>query len=138
VHIYIERIYSQRYPRSIGCIFAELLTKDAILQGNGELDQVQKIFELLGTPDDDDWPEFKSLPSAGTFKWRQKAGSAFGKRFQVNSFNATGQSYLDPSGKDLLLHFFRMNPAKRISASDALQHKYFTEGVAKKQPDFFL
>ncbi|EJK45227.1 hypothetical protein THAOC_36162 [Thalassiosira oceanica] len=123
---------------SIGCIFAELLTKDAILQGNGELDQVQKVFELLGTPDDDDWPEFKSLPSAGTFKWRHKAGSDFGKRFQVNSFNASGQSYLDPAGKDLLLQLFRMNPAKRISACDAIEHKYFTEGVAKRQPDFFL
>ena len=99
---------------------------------------MQKVFELLGTPDDDDWPEFKSLPNAGTFRGRHKSGSDFGKRFQVNSFNASGQSYLDPAGKDLLLQLFRMNPAKRISASDAIRHKYFNEGVAGRLPDFFL
>ena len=122
---------------SIGCIFGELLIKDAILQGSGELDQIQKVFKLLGTPSEEDWPEFSSLPSAGTFKWKNKDGSGLGRRFLVNSFSATGQSYLDPNGFDLLSKLLTLNPSKRICANDALNHPYFKDGVKMQVPDFF-
>jgi len=123
---------------SIGCIFGELLIKDAIMKGTGELDQIQKIFKLLGTPTDADWPEFSLLPNAGTFKWKAKDGSALGRQFLVNSFSATGQSYLDPSGFDLLSKLLMLNPQKRISAEDALLHSYFTDGVKMQVPEFFI
>ena len=32
---------------SIGCIFGELICQEAILQGKGELDQTDKIFEMV-------------------------------------------------------------------------------------------
>mmetsp|Transcript_42352 Transcript_42352/g.90093 ORF Transcript_42352/g.90093 Transcript_42352/m.90093 type:complete len:157 (+) Transcript_42352:859-1329(+) len=121
---------------SIGCIFGELLVKDAIMKGTGELDQIQKIFKLLGTPTDADWPEFSALPSAGTFKWKNKDGSELGRRFLVNSFSATGQSYLDPNGFDLLSKLLTLNPHMRISAEDALSHSYFEDGVKMQVPEF--
>lgn len=127
-----------RNSLSIGCIFGELLIKDAIMKGTGELDQIQKIFALLGTPSEDSWPEFYCLPSAGTFKWKNRDGSELGRRFKVNSFSATGQSYLDPSGFDLLRKFLTLNPRDRISAEDALNHAYFKEGVEMQVPEFFL
>jgi len=122
---------------SIGCIFGELLIKDAIMKGTGELDQIQKIFKLLGTPTDADWPEFVSLPSAGTFKWKNNNGSELGRKFLVNSFSATGQSYLDATGFDLLGMLLSLNPRTRISAEDALQHSYFKDGVKMQVPAFF-
>jgi len=122
---------------SIGCIFGELLIKDAILKGTGELDQIQRTFKLLGTPTDEDWPEFSSLPSAGTFKWKNRDGSELGRQFLVNSFSATGQTYLDGDGFDLLTKLLALNPKKRMSADDALGHKYFHAGVKKQVPEFF-
>ncbi|KAL7536434.1 hypothetical protein ACHAXR_009917 [Thalassiosira sp. AJA248-18] len=133
-----ESIYGPEIDMwSIGCIFGELLIKDAIIKGTGELDQIQKTFKLLGTPTDADWPEFSSLPSAGTFKWKNIDGSVLGRQFLVNSFSATGQSYLDPSGFDLLSKLLSLNPRKRISAEEALKHSYFTGGVKKQVPQFF-
>ena len=53
-----------------GCIFAELYTRTALFDGKFEKDQLAKIFEILGTPSDEEWPEnaavlksnFASLP----------------------------------------------------------------------------
>jgi len=35
---------------SLGCIFAELVLRKPLLPGQGEIDQIDKIFKLLGTP----------------------------------------------------------------------------------------
>ena len=64
---------------SCGCIFAELMQKEALFTGRGEIDQINKvniycsvlpqssadsaqIFMLLGQPNDDVWPGYSSLP----------------------------------------------------------------------------
>ena len=62
---------------SVGCIFAELMQKEPLFTGRGEIDQINKvsfefgimeividfeIFNLLGQPNDEVWPGFHSLP----------------------------------------------------------------------------
>lgn len=41
---------------SAGCIFAEIVTKRALFDGDSEQDQIRKIFRLLGTPNEEVWP----------------------------------------------------------------------------------
>ena len=55
---------------SVGCIFGELLTMEAIFQGMCEADQINKIFRDLGTPNDTIWPGYSQLPvvKKATFK----------------------------------------------------------------------
>lgn len=48
---------------AIGCILAELLLRKALLPGETDLDQLSKIFQVMGTPDEQTWPVRKSLPS---------------------------------------------------------------------------
>ena len=123
---------------SVGCIFGELLKKEAMMQGQGELDQINKIFQLLGVPDDDNWPNFHSLPSARIFRWRtKKDGPTLATTFPVNTFTG-GQTYLDPTGFDLLGKLVALDPSKRISAGEALKHAYFREGVEKQTPRFIF
>lgn len=123
---------------SIGCIFGELITKDAIMQGQGELDQIDKIFKLLGAPNENNWPNFDALPSAGILRWKSLDDkSKLARRFPVNS-PVGGQTFLDGNGFDLLSKLLTLDPSRRITADDAVAHKYFTEGVAKAAPRFYF
>ncbi len=36
---------------AIGCIFAEMVTKKVLFQGDSDIDQLYRIFRILGTPD---------------------------------------------------------------------------------------
>ncbi|XP_075922263.1 cyclin-dependent kinase 2-like isoform X2 [Petromyzon marinus] len=47
---------------SIGCIFAEMLTRRALFPGDSEIDQLFRIFRTLGTPDEVVWPGVSQLP----------------------------------------------------------------------------
>lgn len=48
---------------SLGCIMVELLTKKVLFQGTSELDQIDKIFKVMGSPTEDNWPGFRKLPN---------------------------------------------------------------------------
>jgi cyclin-dependent kinase 10 len=47
---------------SAGCILGELLAHKPLLPGRSEIQQLELIVDLLGTPNDAIWPEFSSLP----------------------------------------------------------------------------
>ena len=41
---------------------AELLGRDPLFQGKSEIDQIDRVFRLLGTPNEKIWPGFERLP----------------------------------------------------------------------------
>ncbi|VDN18538.1 unnamed protein product [Dibothriocephalus latus] len=47
---------------SMGCIFAEVATKEALFRGDSEIDQIFRIFRTLGTPSEAVWSGVTSLP----------------------------------------------------------------------------
>uniref|UniRef100_A0A8C3YRU7 cyclin-dependent kinase n=1 Tax=Catagonus wagneri TaxID=51154 RepID=A0A8C3YRU7_9CETA len=100
---------------SIGCIFAEMVTRRALFPGDSEIDQLFRIFRTLGTPSEATWPGVTQLPDyKGSFpKWTGK-----GLEEIVPS--------LEPEGRDLLTQFLQYDPSRRISAKAALAHPYFS------------
>ncbi|KAG8926287.1 Cyclin-dependent kinase catalytic subunit [Tulasnella sp. 418] len=48
---------------SVGCIMAEMLMRGVpLFPGDSEIDQIFKIFRIMGTPNEDIWPGVSQLP----------------------------------------------------------------------------
>ncbi|KAI9295986.1 kinase-like protein [Neoconidiobolus thromboides FSU 785] len=56
---------------SIGCIFGELILNEPLFPGEGEIDQIGRIFKLLGSPTRDNWPNYMNLPYAQKFQFKK-------------------------------------------------------------------
>ena len=110
---------------SVGCIMAELLAMAPLLPGTSELSQCNKMFELLGVPDESVWPGFGELPLAARFRSQHGAYSQLRKRFPATSFD--GRPTLTDAGFELLSALLAYDPARRMSAPEALAHRWFAE-----------
>ncbi|WJX46682.1 Cell division control protein 2-B [Trifolium repens] len=101
---------------SVGCIFAEMINQRPLFPGDSEIDELFKIFRIMGTPNEDTWPGVTSLPD---FK------SAFPK--WPSQDLATLVPNLEPAGLDILSSMLRLDPSRRITARGALEHEYFKD-----------
>ncbi|KAJ1795995.1 Cyclin-dependent kinase catalytic subunit [Coemansia sp. RSA 2399] len=101
---------------SVGCIFAEMVKRKPLFPGDSEIDEIFKIFRILGTPTEEIWPDLTSLPDyKPSFpKWQAKNLASF-------------LPGLDADGIDLLKRMLIYDPAHRISAKQALAHPYFND-----------
>eukprot|EP00049_Salpingoeca_infusionum_P003118 m.63763 g.63763 ORF g.63763 m.63763 type:complete len:475 (-) comp11964_c1_seq1:25-1449(-) len=99
----------------VGCIFAEMVSGRAIFPGSTNAEQLSLIWQLLGTPNTETWPEVTRLPS-----YREIAHEFF---------PATALAPLLPRlkrlGLVLLDQLLQLNPSKRLTAAEAMQHPYF-------------
>ncbi|UPK93109.1 hypothetical protein LCI18_004044 [Fusarium solani-melongenae] len=115
---------------SVGCIFGELLTREPLLQGKNEVDQVSRIFELCGVPTDESWPGFRRLPNARTLRLPKTAaasGSVVRARFPG----------LTSAGAGLLADLLSLDPDRRPTAREMLQHEYFRQDPKPKPESMF-
>lgn len=101
---------------SVGCIFAELLGRKVLFQGQNPIDQLKKIISIVGTPPVEDI----------------KSGSEQYRQFVLKSVpfsTPKDLKMLYPTcsalALDLLKRILHFNPEKRYSAEDALKHPYF-------------
>lgn len=108
---------------SIGCILTELLSRKPLFTGTSEFDQLVKIFGILGTPNEKIWPGFTKLPGA-KFNFKQTKNK-LREMFPATPFS--GLPYLSKAGLDLLTKLLTYDPAKRITAKDAINHPWFCE-----------
>lgn len=145
---------------SIGCIFGELLTKEPLLQGKNEVDQVSKvpilcplqtapsfsrsdanityhqIFALTGPPTQQTWPNFRSLPNAKSLRLPPST-SASGSSTNPPLLPRSKFPYLTNAGLALLSSLLALNPASRPTAQECLNHPYFREDPRPKPKEMF-
>ncbi|KAM7449411.1 Cyclin-dependent kinase 8 [Porites harrisoni] len=119
---------------AIGCIFAELLTCEPIFHCRQEdiktsnpyhHEQLDRIFNVMGFPQERDWEDIRKMPEHGTLQ----------KDFRkANYVNASLWKYMekhkvkqDSRAFQLLSRLLVMDPNKRITSEQALQDPYFKE-----------
>jgi serine/threonine protein kinase len=99
---------------SVGCIFAEMAEKRPLFQGDSEIDQLFRIFKVLGTPTREENPELVKLPD-----FKESFPRWSGDRIEDMV------PRLGREGQDLIRKMLCLNPEERITARDALRHSYF-------------
>jgi serine/threonine protein kinase len=98
---------------SIGCVMFELLTEKTLFPGSSEIGQLYKIFEILGTPNEESWPGVSDL-------------SCFRSFFCKREKKDLGEEYdIDHDELDLLEKLLVYHPEKRITAKNAMEHYWF-------------
>ena len=102
---------------SIGTIIPEMVTGHPMFPGDSEIDEIFKIFRLLGTPNETLWQGVSQLPDFKTNfpKWQPKP-----LREAVPQTDR-----LNDAGLDLVKQMLLYTPQARITAKDALDHPYF-------------
>ncbi|KRX68100.1 Cyclin-dependent kinase 1, partial [Trichinella sp. T9] len=110
---------------SLGCIFAEMSTRKPLFHGDSEIDQLFRIFRILGTPDDDKWNGVSTLPD---FRIDFPVWSECNLRRYV--------PHLNDKGFNLLLKMFVYDPAARINAKKILKDQYFDDLDKTKLPSY--
>jgi len=104
---------------SAACVFVEMFTKKAVFPGEGgELSQLEKVYNVLGTPTRSDWPGIVDLP---WFELMQPVD----RRKRV--FEAMFKDVFTPAGLELIKGMFQYDPKKRPTAEQVLNHEYFTQ-----------
>lgn len=57
------------------CVFGEMLVGKPILSGESDSNQLDIIFDLCGTPTDENMPGWRQLPGAEAIKPKQRLGN---------------------------------------------------------------
>ena len=127
-----ERYGSEIDIWSMGCIFAELLTREPLFQGKNEVDQLSKIFALLGTPTTTTWPGFRSLPNAKALHPVLSKAPTLTSGLTASKF-----PYFTSAGLQLMSSMLSQNPVDRPSSTTLLTHPYFTEDPRPKPQQMF-
>ena len=111
---------------SAGCIMAELLNGKAILTGQNELEQLEKIWALCGSPNEKNWPGARKLQLA---MYIPKPEDAKPRRlrshFESIPKRGPDDKRFDKHAIDLIDQLLTLDPKKRPSAATAAKSEYF-------------
>lgn len=113
---------------SVGCIFAEFLSFQPLFPGKSEVDQLNRIFKDLGTPNEKIWPGYSELPAVQKMTFTEYPVSNLRKKFCKHTSEL---------GLSLLQGLLTYDPKQRLSAEAALKSTFFKELPLPIDPAMF-
>ncbi|CUG94117.1 CDC2-related protein kinase, putative [Bodo saltans] len=105
---------------SVGCIVGEMMLGRPLFRGESQLDQVQKIFNVVGTPSEDSWQGVSLLK--GFSQILSQLPRCKGHNVP-QLFDFTG----DPEAGKFVAALLAPNPKDRPTAADALSLPWLTK-----------
>lgn len=101
----------------------ELVLGDFLFKGDNEIDQLTKIFTVLGNAVEENWPGVSGLPNYMEFECTQE-----------NTLDTIFADQTDDF-RDLIKKMLVLDPSKRINVDDALAHEYFKSEPQASKPE---
>jgi serine/threonine protein kinase len=117
---------------SLGCLIGEFIYGSAMFPAHHErcsaaicnANQLKCIYELCGTPTVSEWPLDKQQLVRATFTTPRER--TLTTALLKNRDRHHRKSFITPQVIDLMNQLLQLNPLKRLTASEALQHAFFT------------
>ncbi|KAI9792071.1 MAG: TFIIH complex serine/threonine-protein kinase subunit kin28 [Peltula sp. TS41687] len=106
---------------SMGCVFAELILRTPFLPGNTDVHQLDLICSACGTPSESNWPGVSRLPDYVKFS-TDKVRPVQGPEHFKGLFSTAG-----PLGVELLMSMLSLDPRKRMTARQILEHGWWMD-----------
>jgi serine/threonine protein kinase len=101
----------------LGCVFFEMLTLFPLFPGDNEIDQVNKIHNILGSPNIDLFNKLLSHSQRNDISYCKKNGIGI-KRYL---------SHVSDDAIDVISKMLIYDPEKRFTAKQCLTHSYFRD-----------
>ncbi|XP_048348044.1 cyclin-dependent kinase 20 [Sphaerodactylus townsendi] len=100
---------------AVGCIFAELLNNSPLFPGENDIEQLCCVLGVLGTPNQNIWPEITELPDYNKISFKEKPPVPLEQVVPDAS----------PQAVHLLKQFLVYPSRLRVRAAQALLHPFF-------------
>ncbi len=104
---------------SIGCVFAELIIGQPLFKGTNELSTLSKIIEIIGSPNEENWPGVSELPNYLPFG---EGGFKLGDMLK--------QGGLSKEGIDIVTSMLMLDPKKRPTCEELMENDYFKKDIS--------
>ena len=107
----------------VGCVFFEMLALLPLFPGDDEIDQVNKIHRILGSPSEELFNKLLSKSVRNDIVYEKQCGTGI-KSMLPNVSNEC---------VDVIQRMLTYDPDKRITAKQALNHPYFKDLYEQEQ-----
>lgn len=111
---------------SVGCVMAELFTGKPLFPGKNSVDQLARIVKVLGPPTPEDLVAMGQPARKTTSSSKQPLTPTQARRLLEENLSTFG---LPSSAIDVLSELLKYDPAQRFTATQALQHPFFSTNV---------
>ncbi|KAK8861385.1 hypothetical protein IAR55_002204 [Kwoniella newhampshirensis] len=106
---------------SLGCVLGEMYLHQPILAGESDRDQLYQIFSKCGPLNEETlpgWDKLPGFPDAQGHPWNRTP-------LDMPLLECAQKWNMDRGGADLLVRLLRLDPKRRLTAHEALDHPWF-------------